>query len=801
MVVGFFGLMFNSTVIRSLRYQLTSRISANLFSFPSDKPSITASSFYYKSFAYVISNTFSHQYAPSTTCILSKGNGASIYEYGFTEIHLSHRLYSTMAESILVQAQNPSQLALELSDAVDEKRFDDAWKAFKRYKQMEGFPRKSVLNKLIASLAESGDLQWVDKAYSLVEMAFGEGKHELLHKESLIFLSFIAARAGLPVQASTILRKMVQVEEYPPVDAWLGVIAHMSRTAPGAFLAAEIVLELGHFFKDNRVDPRKKSNSILLSMKPNTFAFNISLMGSLVYGFARKAEQLLELIPRIGVKPDASLLITIAHIYEKNGRIDEIKKLRRHINEACGLGDFQYQQFYNCYLACLLNFGDLGAATELVLEILRRAKKAQTSLATAQSVVEAIAAQKPKRLLPKEHDENRVISSVRLFEGPALSIMEFIKDQNFLRIQAEAKELLDSFSAQLQNRVELVRTQDGILYPTEKMCAKLVKAFLEVEKITDLAELLIEADMEEGPASPDSSFMVQVINTCIALGFLDQAHDLLDEMRLSGLKTGSLVYSSLLKAYCKANRPNEVGSLLRDAQKCGVQLDASCYEALIQSRVLQRDAKGANKLYKVMKKANISPSTHHGFESLVKGCEGNGEPKLMAKLLEEIKSEQGADCGVIDWNHVIHFFCKKGLMPDAQKAFKKMVALGHKPNAQTFHSLVTGYSAIGGKYHEITELWGVMKVISSSSPLKFDQGLLDSLLYNFVRGGFFQRANEVINLMEREGMFIDKYKYRQLCLKYHKTLYKNKKGSKFQTEAQYKRREEALTFKNWVGLD
>ena len=181
------------------------------------------------------------------------------------------------------------------------------------------------------------------------------------------------------------------------------------------------------------------------------------------------------------------------------------------------------------------------------------------------------------------------------------------------------------------------------------------------------------------------------------------------------------------------------------------------------------------------------------------GCAESGEAGLMAKLLEEIKEGQRADCGVHDWNNVIHFFCKKRLMQDAEKALKKMRALGHVPNAQTFHSLVTGYAAIGGKYTEVTELWGEMKVVASSSLMKFDQELLDSLLYTFVRGGFFLRANEVVEMMEVGDMFIDKYKYRNLFLKYHKTLYK-KKGPKIQTEAQLKRREAGLAFKKWIGL-
>ncbi|KAF9617126.1 hypothetical protein IFM89_034176 [Coptis chinensis] len=196
-----------------------------------------------------------------------------------------------------------------------------------------------------------------------------------------------------------------------------------------------------------------------------------------------------------------------------------------------------------------------------------------------------------------------------------------------------------------------------------------------------------------------------------------------------------------------------------------------------------------------MKETKISKTCHEEFDMLVKGCAESGEAGMMAKLLQEIKEEQRADCGVHEWNNVIHFFCKKRLMQDAEKALKKMRALGQTPNAQTF----TGYAAIGGKYIEVTELWGEMKDLASSSSMKFDQELLDSVLYTFVRGGFFLRANEVVEKMEAGDMFIDKYKYRTIFLKYHKTLDK-KKNPKVQTEARFKRREAALAFRKWLGL-
>jgi len=736
---------------------------------------------------------------------LSKSSSTALL-LGFRNRFFLQGLYmSSMAERILVQAQDPAKVTIEIQNAISGNQLDCSWKLLEQHKHMEGFPRKSLFNVIITSYVESLDMQWLQKAYELVQRAGEDGRKDLLEKEVLIYLSHGLAKVRLPVLASTILRKMIDMEHFPPVTAWSAVLAHMSQTADGSFLAAELILEIGYLFQNNRVDPRKKINGPLIAMKPNTNAFNIALAGCLVFEKSRKAEQLLDMMPRIGVKADANLLITMARVYERNGRREELMKLQRHIEEAPNLTDIQFRQFYNCLLTCHLKFGDLDSASNMVLEMLRKAKEARNSLASAKFLINTTKIDhnySPRPASAHNLSNSKDLESVKidqLIKTDVLSYEEFSKDRNFLKLEAESKAVLSSLFAKLQMQVDLITTVHGILQPTETIYVKLVKAFLEAGKTKELAVFLLKAEREDSPFSNDNSALVHVINSCISLGWLDQAHDLLDEMRLAGVRTGSSVYASLLKAYCVANRAADVASLLRDARKAGIQLDSNSYEAMIQSRVLQEDTQGALQLFKEMKEARIPKVSQQYSGTLAKSVSDTDEAALMTKLVQEIKDGQKVDCGVHDWNNVIHFFSKKRLMQDAEKALKKMRSLGHTPNAQTFHSMVTGYAAIGGKYLEVTELWGEMKSLASSSSIKFDQELLDSVLYTFVRGGFFIRANEVVATMEKGKMFIDKYKYRMLFLKYHKTLYKGK-APKFQTESQLNKREAALTFKRWIGI-
>ncbi|KAG9159039.1 hypothetical protein Leryth_018590 [Lithospermum erythrorhizon] len=719
--------------------------------------------------------------------------------------------FSTMSGTILVQARDLGRLSEDLEYAIEEGKLYDAWSLHEKHLQLEGFPRKSVVNKLLISCAESFDLHWLEKVYELIERAFEEHKHKLFDRETLIFVSLGLARCGLPVEASTLLRKLVEMELYPPVNAWSAILAYMSQIDSGAYLAAELVLEIGYLFQDGRVDPRKKINEPLIAMKPNTTAFNIALAGCLLFEKTRKAEQLLDMMPRVSVKLDTTSLIIMAHIYERNGRREELKKLKRNFDEAYDVSLSQFQQFSNCLLSCHLKFGDLESASLMVLEMLCKAKQAHNSLAVANLSVEVCSPSltiggsredinnKKLDLLGTDKRGSGVSKASMSNEILSLSFVKCCRDRKFSTLESEAKRLLHVLTAKLHDQIELITSEYGILQPSEIVYVRLVKAFLEAERTKELVEFLLKAEKEGFPMSADDCALVHVINACVSLKWLDQAYDILDELRLAGVRMSSSVYASLLKAYCKENKAVEVNSLLRDAQRAGVQLDGSCYDALIQLRVLEKDTGGALTLFKEMKEAKLPRAGHQEFEMLVRRCTDDTNAGLMGKLLQEIQDGQRVDYGVHDWNNVIHFFCKKRLMQDAEKALKKMISLDLVPNAQTFHSLVTGYAAIGGKYIEVTELWGEMKALGYSTGMKFDQELLDAVLYTFVRGGFFIRANEVVEMMEKGNMFIDKYKYRVLFLKYHKTLYKGK-TPKFQTESHFKKRESVLTFKTWVGL-
>ncbi|RDX88697.1 Pentatricopeptide repeat-containing protein, mitochondrial, partial [Mucuna pruriens] len=200
--------------------------------------------------------------------------------------------FSSVAERILVQARDPAKVSLEIQNAIDANQLDNSWKLFEQHMHMEGFPRKSITSKLVTSCMDSLNIKYLGKAYELVERAIEEGKQGLSENEVLIYLSFGLTKARLPVPASIVLRKMIDTEHFPSL---LGL--QFWHTC--------------HEQRKNRVDPRKKSNAPLMAMKPNAAPFSTVLAECPLFERSRKAYQLLDMMPRIGVKADAKLLMII----------------------------------------------------------------------------------------------------------------------------------------------------------------------------------------------------------------------------------------------------------------------------------------------------------------------------------------------------------------------------------------------------------------------------------------------------------------------------------------------------------
>lgn len=129
---------------------------------------------------------------------------------------------------------------------------------------------------------------------------------------------------------------------------------------------------------------------------------------------------------------------------------------------------------------------------------------------------------------------------------------------------------------------------------------------------------------------------------------------------------------------------------------------------------------------------------------------------------------------------------------------RRMTFLRFEPNVQTYLSLINGYVA-KEEYLSVKQLWMEVRSQASKSEdnrLKFGNQLVEAFLYALVKGGFFDAVMQVVDKTQEMRIFVDKWRYKQVCMEIQKKL-KLKKLRK----RNYRKMEALVAFKNWVGIN
>ena len=339
--------------------------------------------------------------------------------------------------------------------------------------------------------------------------------------------------------------------------------------------------------------------------------------------------------------------------------------------------------------------------------------------------------------------------------------------------------------------------EQGPNFSEETYC-EVVTGFLKNGTIKDLASLIIEAqNLEASSMVVDRSIGYGIISACVSLGFLDKAHSILDEMNVQGVSVGLGVYVSILKAFSKEHRTAEAAQLVTEISSLGLQLDADCYDTLIDASMSSQDFQSAFSLFRDMREARI-PDMKGSYLTIMTGLTENNRPELMAAFLDEIVEDPRIEVGTHDWNSIIHAFCKVGRLEDARRTLRRMIFLQFEPNDQTYLSLINGYAS-AEKYFSVLMLWNeVKRRISADGEkgVKFDHNLVDAFLYALVKGGFFDAVMQVVEKYQEMKIFVDKWRYKQAFMEVHKKLRVTKLRKR-----NIRKMEAVIAFKNWAGLN
>ncbi|KAL6862159.1 hypothetical protein ACP4OV_016808 [Aristida adscensionis] len=472
-------------------------------------------------------------------------------------------------------------------------------------------------------------------------------------------------------------------------------------------------------------------------IKKNATLFNMVLDSCVKFKCIIKAQKIMELMSSIGVEADVNTVVIVSRVFEMVGQRDELMNMKTTIDSFMSLPFLQYyQHFYDNLLSLHFKYNDMDAAANFLIDLHRQLKL---------GVFFSGGEQKQGMIQ---------VGSGNLKTG--------------YRIIFDPRRVDKGFVLDTECQFGLVILIHGNILCSEKALAKFIIGCVKAGKVRILSSFLITLHKEDLMAiSP-----TDVINACIHIGWLLAAHDMLDDLESAGIPVELNTYISLLRAYEKENRLSEFDVLLQQIQKVASTMDDSHTNSALTIKSI------ANTVKDEMARTNSS---------------------LLATLAEEIECYNSADHLALEFNNSILFFCKAKMMEDALCTYKRMREQNIRPTFHTFCHILCGYSSLD-MHREITMLWGEIKRRIEYGELDVQRDLLDCLVLNFLKSGYFARVMEVIRYMSDHNIYCDKWKYKHLFLKLHKNLYRNLNSLHDKTEAQSKRIEDVRAFRSWAGI-
>ncbi|KAL3497637.1 hypothetical protein ACH5RR_040369 [Cinchona calisaya] len=629
----------------------------------------------------------------------------------------------------------------KLENALRDHELDEAWETYKDFKRLYGFPGDSLMRQLITEFSYSLDSKWLRMAFDLV-FSIPKAKSALLKLDLLTKLCLSLARAEMPVPASVILRLMLGKKSLPQVDILGLVVLHLVKTETGTILATNILSEISDLYLELFAS---KSNCARM-IKPDTMLFNLVLDGCVRFGSSLKGQQMIELMAQVGVPADAHTIVMIAQIHEMNCMRDDLKRFKRYIDNVSAPLVCHYRQFYDSLLSLHFIFNDIDAASALILDMYG-------------------------------HGDSDNCQKLR--QEPCAIPIGSPNLRMGLKLHIQPELLLKDTIIKVERKPKFVLTKNGKLVLSSCAVAKLMREYKRCGRINELSKLLNCIESKLG-SSDSSSLSHGVIDACIHLGWLETAHDILDDLESEGNPLSKGSYPSLLTAYYNRKMFREGDALRKQIRKAGALLDLSD-EMDISKNSLHLEGKSTLNLEKV----NFI-----------------GRPDFAKSIIQEIKQEAESVPGsemIHELNSSIYFFMKAKMIGDAVKTYQRMQEMKIQPTVLTFAYLIYGYSSLE-MYREITVLWGYVKrnLVKSNSMVHRD--LYESLLLNFIRGGYFERVMEVIAFMTESHLYVDKWIYKTEFLKFHKDLYRSLRASNTRNEVQMKRLEHVEAFRNWIQI-
>lgn len=215
------------------------------------------------------------------------------------------------------------------------------------------------------------------------------------------------------------------------------------------------------------------------------------------------------------------------------------------------------------------------------------------------------------------------------------------------------------------------------------ICNSLISMYCKSKKL-ELARKVFDL-MESRNLSSWNS----IISGYSALGYLDEAWSLFNEMEKSGIERDIITWNCLFSGHILHGSYREVLSILRSMQLSGFKPNSCSVISVLQAISELQILKSGKEIHGYVIRNGLDYDIYVGTSMLDMYVKNND--LINAQVVFDSMSRRN----IFAWNSLISGYSYKGQFEDAIELLKQMETEGIKPDLVTYNSLVFGYSVRG----------------------------------------------------------------------------------------------------------
>ncbi|KAK2639384.1 hypothetical protein Ddye_027179 [Dipteronia dyeriana] len=208
------------------------------------------------------------------------------------------------------------------------------------------------------------------------------------------------------------------------------------------------------------------------------------------------------------------------------------------------------------------------------------------------------------------------------------------------------------------------------------------------------------------------SFNIVIHGLC-KFGKLNEASDVIEDMKSFGVLPDAITYNTLIDGYCNKGMIGKLyraNAILKDMVESGIPADEFAFNILIDGFCKDGNVLAAMKVFDEMKTQSVTVSLITS-SSLINGLFASGKLDEAIALCDQMMCS-GLNPDIFTYNAIIKVFCKQQMVDKARELFDDLVKQGMSgitedalhncmldtgvlPNTATYNSLIGGLYSKG----------------------------------------------------------------------------------------------------------